>query len=264
MDNIFLLKLILSFVAGSIWVTSGTIVAERYGSKVGGLVAGLPSTILLGLFFIAWTQSTKVAAEATTVVPIVGGVNCLFIVAYILLVRINFWLALSGALAVWFILSFLLVIFKFNDFVFSVTGYIGLLLVSFYFVEKKLQVKSESSRKVRLTLTLMVMRGLISGFIVTIAVVFTRIGGPLLGGVFTMFPAMFLGTLLITYFSHGAGFSSAVMKASIFGAISVVIYGIVARYTFVPLGLWGGTGVSILISFSCAFLTHILLTKKMT
>ena len=202
MENIFLLKLVLSFIVVSVWVTSWTIVAERYGSKVGGLVAGLPSTILLGLFFIAWTQSTKVAAEATTVVPIVGVVNCLFIVAYILLVRINFWLALSGALAVWFMLSFLLVIFKFNNFVFSIVGYICLLLVSFYFVEKKLQVKSESSRKVKLTFTLMVILGLISGFIVTIAVVLTRVGGPLPGGVFTMFPAMFLGTLLITYFSH--------------------------------------------------------------
>ena len=264
MGNIFLLKLILSFIVGSVWVTSGTIIAERYGSKVGGLVAGLPSTILLGLFFIAWTQSTQVAAEATTVVPIVGGINCLFIVAYILLVRINFWLALSGALAVWFALSFLLVIFKFSSFTFSIVGYVCLLLACFYFVEKKLQIKSESSRKAKPTFTLMVMRGLISGFIVTIAVVLTRIGGPILGGVFAMFPAMFLGTLLITYFSHGANFSSAVMKASIFGAISVVIYGVAARYTFIPLGLWGGTGLSILISFSCAFLIHNLLTKKMT
>jgi len=264
MDNVFLLKLILSFIVGSIWVTSGTVIAERYGSKVGGLVAGLPSTILLGLFFIAWTQSTRVAAEATTVVPIVGGINCLFIVAYIILVRINFWLALSGALAVWFVFASVLVVFRFNNFVFSVAGYICLLMVSFYFVEKKLQVRSESSRKVKLTFTLMVMRGIISGFIVTIAVVLTRIGGPLLGGVFTMFPAMFLGTLLITYFSHGAGFSSAVMKASIFGAISVVIYGIAARYAFVPLGLWAGTGVSILISFGFAFIIHNLLTNKMT
>mgnify|MGYP003734528443 CR=1 FL=1 len=264
MDNIFLLKLFLSFIIGSIWVTTGTIIAERYGSKVGGFIAGLPSTILLGLFFIAWTQSTVVAAEATTVVPIVGGINCIFIVTYILLIRFSFWLAISGALSVWFVLSLLLVIFKFNSFSLSVGGYTILLICSYYFVEKILRVKSESRREVKLTFKLMLIRGVISGLIVVLAVFLTKVGGPLLGGIFTMFPAMFLGTLLITYFSHGARFSSAVMKASIFGVISVVIYGIVARYALIPLGIWFGTALSILISFFCAFVIHNLLTRKMS
>jgi hypothetical protein len=55
MDNIFLLKLALSFIVGSLWITMGTVLAERYGTKIGGLVAGLPSTILISFgssFFI--------------------------------------------------------------------------------------------------------------------------------------------------------------------------------------------------------------------
>ncbi len=264
MDGIFVIKLMLSFVVGSVWVTSGTVIAERFGSRIGGFVAGLPSTIVLGLFFIAWTQSANVAADATTVVPIVGGVNCLFIVSYIMLVRINFWLALSGALAVWFALALALIFFRFNDFAVSISTYVLLLFFSFYFVEKKLKIKSEESKKVKLTISLMLIRGILSGLIVTLAVVLARIGGPILGGVFTMFPAMFTGTLLITYFSHGAGFSSAVMKASILGAIGVVIYGVIARYTFVPFGIWIGTGLSILISFGCAFIIHNVFTRKIT
>jgi hypothetical protein len=63
-------------------------------------------------------------------------------------------------------------------------------------------------------------------------------------------------------FSHEASFSAAVMKVSILGAISVVIYGIVVRYTYLPFGLWVGTIISIMISFGSSFFIHRFLTKK--
>lgn len=263
MDKVFFLKLALSFLVGSVWVTTVTLLAERHGSKIGGLVAGLPSTIVLGLFFIAWTQSIAVAVEATTIVPVIGGINCLFLVSYVALVRINFWLALSGSLFMWFILSLAAVMFRVNSFPFALFLYMFLLFVSLYVTEKKMGVRSEPGKKASWSLSLIVIRGFMSGIIVTIAVIMTRIGGPLLGGMFAMFPAMFLGTLLITYFSHGPSFSSAVMKASITGAISVVIYGVAVRYTYHAFGLLTGTAASILISFSSAFFIHRFMKGKL-
>jgi uncharacterized membrane protein (GlpM family) len=262
MDNIFLLKLFLSFIVGSFWITTGTVLAEKHGTKIGGLVAGLPSTILISLFFIAWTQSTRVAVEATTIVPIIGGINCLFIVAYIFLLRINFWLALSGSLLVWLLFSSALVLIKFSSLTLSLIAYICLLIISYYVVERKLQIKSESGKKIRYTSSIMIFRGLFSGFIIALTVVLAKIGGPLLGGMFAMFPAMFIGTLFITYFAHGASFSSAVMKASILGAIGVVIYGVAVRYTYLPFGLWAGTFISIIISYGGAFLVHHFIAGK--
>jgi len=137
-----------------------------------------------------------------------------------------------------------------------------MLFFSYYVVEKRLKIRSESRKNVQFTFALMMIRGLISGFIITLAVFLTRIGGPIIGGIFAMFPAMFLGTLLITYFSHGASFSSAVMKASILGAVSVVVYGIVARYTFIPFGFWAGTCIAIIFSFCFAFFIHLFLARK--
>lgn len=264
MDNIFVIKLVISFIIGSIWVTGSTILAERYGTKIGGIVTGLPSTILFGLFFIAWTQSVQVAVEATDIVPFVGGINSLFLVVYIILVRYNFWLAIGGAIFVWFILSFLLVFFKINDFKTSVIAYILLFSFSYYIVEKKLKIKSEQGKAVSFTFSLLLIRGIISGFIIALTVFLTKISGPLLGGLFTMFPAMFLGTLLITYFSHGPSFSSAVMKSSMIGAISVVIYGITARFVFIPSGMWLGTIISLGVSYISAFLIHKVAMGKIT
>ncbi|MCX8109880.1 MAG: hypothetical protein N3D15_01325, partial [Syntrophorhabdaceae bacterium] len=58
------------------------------------------------------------------------------------------------------------------------------------------------------------------------------------------------------YYCHGPSFSSAVMKSSMIGAISVVIYGITARFVFIPFGMWLGTIISLGVSYLFAFLIH--------
>lgn len=264
MIDIFITKLVLSFLVGGTWVTIATLIADRYGTKLGGLITGLPSTILFSLFFIGWTQSPSVAVEATTIVPIIGAVNALFLVAYIFLVRTNFWLALFGSVLIWTVLSFTLVLLRFSNFALSLIIYIILVLISYFIIEKGIRVKSEIAQKTKNTFGTLIFRGLFSGFIVVLAVVMGKIGGPLLGGMFAVFPAMFLSTLLITYFSHGSLFSSAVMKVALLSAVSVVLYGVLVRYTYIPFGLWWGTLISIIISFSAAYFIHVLVVKRIS
>ncbi len=240
----------------------GTVLAERYGTKVGGVVAGLPATVLISLLFIAWTQSPQVAVDAATMVPAVGGINCLFVVAYIALLRKGFGIALGGAFALWVILSFVLILSGLHDFTSSLFLYLFLLLLSHHIVEKRLSVPSETGRKTVYTFSIILFRAIFSGFIIALAVVMARVGGPLLGGVFAVFPAMFVGTLFITYLTHGPSFSAAVMKASVLGAISVVVYGTVVRITYVPLGIALGTLTSLAVSFVSALVIHRFLATK--
>src|SRR5579862_5879149 len=81
-DSLFLFKLALTFLVGSLWLTGATILAERFGSKIGGVIAGMPSTIVIALFFIGWTQTPLAASQATVVVPLVMGIDGLFIITY--------------------------------------------------------------------------------------------------------------------------------------------------------------------------------------
>lgn len=262
MDSVFILKLVLSFIVGSLWITVGTVLAEKHGTKIGGLIAGLPSTILISLFFIAWTQSTRVAVDATTIVPIVGGINCLFVVTYIYLLRITFWIALGGALCVWALFSLVLVGIGFNSFIVSVISYVCLVAITHTIVERGLKIRSVEGRDLRYTPAIMIFRALLSGSVIVFAVLITKVGGPIIGGMFVMFPAMFVGMIFMTYFSHGPMFSAAVMKSSILGAISVVIYGIMVRYTYIPLGFIGGTTVSIIVSIASSYMIHECLMRK--
>ena len=61
MDNSFLIQLFLSFLVGSFWITTITIISEKMGSKIGGLIGGLPTTTLVALLFIGITQSPQAA-----------------------------------------------------------------------------------------------------------------------------------------------------------------------------------------------------------
>jgi len=264
MVDIFLVKLALSFLVGGAWVAVATLIADKYGTKMGGIIIGLPSTLLVSLFFIGWTQSSAVAVEATTIVPAIGAVNALFLVAYIALVRANFWLALGSSALLWAVGSLGLVLVRFNNFPLSLIIYVVVVIISYFIIEKGIRVRSESARKMTHTVGTLLFRGLLSGAIISLAVVIGKMGGPLLGGMFAMFPAMFLGTLLITHFSHGPSFSSAVMKTALLSAVSVVFYAVLVRYTYIPLGLWWGTLVSVLISFCSAYFIHVLVIKKIS
>ena len=264
MNNIFILKLVLSFLIGGAWVTIATHLADKHGTKVGGIITGLPSTALIALFFIGWTQTPGVAVDATTIIPAIGAVNALFLVVYILLVRINFLLALGSSFLVWSGLSLFLVHVNFNNFFRATTIYVFVAFLSFFLIEKGIKVKSEPGSKLENTPLTLFFRGIFSGAIIVLAVFMGKIGGPLLGGIFAMFPAMFTGTLLITYFSHGSLFSSAMMKVALLSASSVVLYAILVRYTYIPLGLLLGTFVSILVSYFYAFIIHIFFVKKIS
>ncbi|NIM90582.1 MAG: hypothetical protein GTO17_06495 [Candidatus Aminicenantes bacterium] len=264
MDQVFILKLILSFLIGGAWVTTAIHLADKFGTKVGGIITGLPSTALLSLFFIAWTQSPAVSAEATTIIPIIGAVNSLFLLVYISMVRKNFWMALGSSFLVWGGLSLTLVLLDFNAFSLSILIYAVVAFLSFLHIEKGIKVKSKQLSAVKNTLRTLVFRGLFSGGIIVLAVIMGKIGGPLLGGMFAMFPAMFTGTLLITYFSHGSLFSSAMMKVALLSASSVVLYAILVRFTYVRFGLFLGTLISIVVSFTYAFIIHTVLVKRIS
>jgi hypothetical protein len=71
----FILKLVLSFFVGGLWITGGVALAERRGSKAGGLVLGFPSTVLLAIVFIGWTLSPQAAALATST-PFTSSSRC--------------------------------------------------------------------------------------------------------------------------------------------------------------------------------------------
>ena len=267
MGDYFLWKLILSFIVSGVWITVSTILADKLGARFGGLIAGLPSTIVISLFFIGWTQTPLIASQATTPVPMVMGITAVFVVGYILLAKYGFYLSLIIPLAVWFVLSMILVFVKFDNFLYSWIGFIVLLLSSYYILSKK-KVQDEEGqvrRAINYTPLHLLFRGTLSGTIIAFAVIMAKIGGPFIGGVFVAFPAVMLSVIIISYLAQGKSFSCETAKVlMISGSINVVVYATTARYTYLHFGLIYGTLIPFLVGLVSANLVWLFLKKKLS
>lgn len=261
----FLFKLILTFTIGGAWITMATVLAEKYGTKLGGVIAGFPSTAAIALFFIGWTHTPVFASQSTTLIPIICGINALFVVIYLLLSRRNFWLAITVALIFWLIFSLFLIKINFNNFFYSLLGSMILALLAYYILEKKSKIPSEGKKTVKNTVPRLLFRAALGGFIIALAVFLAKVGGPLVGSAFAAFPALFLGTIIVTHFAHGKSFSAAVMKVTVISAtINISIYASSVRYLYPLFGLIVGTGLSFIISLIIGYLIYMFAREKMS
>lgn len=246
MDPAFLVKLVLSFVVGGLWIAMGVSLAERRGSRAGGLVIGFPSTVLIAVFFIGWTQSPAAAVRATSIIPAVFGISCLYLLTAIALIGRGLGTALAAALAVWGGLSALLVALKFDDYWAGVLIYTACFAFAFWRLGRIPPPGADAERVRPSGPLLIAARAVFGGTIVALAVLLAKVGGALIGGVFAIFPAVFTGALVATAVSHGPGFSAALMRSTLVGGISVIVFATAVRLSFGPLGLIRGTVVSIL------------------
>lgn len=265
MDAAFWYKLALSFVVGSLWVTVTTLSAEYFGSKLGGLIGGLPSTVVIALFFIGYTQSPLIAAQATTIMPLAQGLNGLFILSFISLTRWGLRFAIPGALGVWLIQSTILYLANIQDFWISLSGWLLLLVFCYLVLERWWKVASHDSLEITHPPSQLIWRALFGGVVIALAVYMGKQGGALLGGIFGSFPAMFLTTLVITHHSAGAAFSRSVGKSLLIsGLINVPLYEIVVRLLYTSVGLIPGTVMAILFSLGSGYLTFIFMKARLS
>jgi hypothetical protein len=265
MDILFWFKIGLSFLIGGAWVSLSTLAAEKFGSRVGGILAGFPSTAAIALFFIGLTQSAEIASAATTVMPMTHGVNGLFLVIYILLIRRGLFLSLLAALSVWFLNAFILSAIGIRHFELSILVWAFLFLFSFFMTEKVMTIRSTGSIRLKYSARQALLRGLFGGSVIASAVLIGKLGGPTMGGIFAIFPSIFVSTLAVTYLSGGADFSKAVAKSMLFsGLINVTLYAIVVRYLFLHVGLYWGTMIGLVFSMGIGFLTYVIMTKRLS
>jgi len=255
----FYLKLLLSFVIGGAWITLATVVAERLGSKIGGIVAGAPSTVVVALVFIAWTQGTMAVFDASTVMPLALAINCLYVVTFSFLsLRIGWVLSIAGGLLVWFAVQVLLVAWDVNTLV--VTIPLGLLftVLSYVILEYILNIHSQPKIAVRYSAGQILGRALFSGGMIAFAVVMSRVGGSMWGGIFSAFPAVMTSTLVIMCTSVDVPFARAVIKPLVLsGVVNPLVFVLAFRYTILSHSLPVAVVAAYLVALVSVFLTYL-------
>ena len=259
LNTLFFLKVALSFLVGGLFVTVCTVAAERFGSAIGGIIGGFPSTVVVTLFFIGLVESPQVASRATEIVPLIVGFNGLYLVIYAAFARWGFTVGLGMAFLVWGTLSYFAVRVAPIGFAVSLVCYLLLLLLTYFIFQRLLHVTLFAGRNVSFSPVQLSLRALFSGGIIALAVWLSKVSGPTIGGMLAVFPAAFTSTLTIAYKTRGLEFSRALTKPlMISGMINVVVYAVCVRYLYLTYGLGFGTLLAFLVSIVSAYGTYQL------
>ncbi|MGD0331209.1 MAG: hypothetical protein ABSB40_12340 [Nitrososphaeria archaeon] len=265
LEYAFLIRILGAFVVGGGWVAFVARLGDVLGSNRGGMVAGLPSTAAFGFLFIGWNQSAGVAAEATTEFPLIFSFTGVFLLSYAILATYGFWKALVLSLLIWLGGVSLVVASDIQDFGVSLAVSALISLVVFFVFTWRLKLKKRSSSKYSGSSLEVLLRFILGGGIVVLAVVASQMAGPRIGAIPTAFPAVSVPVLYVLHKSQGTEFSRAVtMPLMVTAMLTIIPYSVAVRIFFPVVGIWWGTAASYLVATPFAALSYFVLkpTKR--
>jgi hypothetical protein len=230
------IHVLASFAAGGAWIAVVTLAADRLGSAWGGFLSGLPSTVLVAFLFIGLVQGPEAVVRATDVFPLAYAATGLFLVVFAVFSKRRFWPGLAVALAVWFSLSALILALKPADFMLASAVYAAVFLAGWAALTKGVRLPAVGNTPFRYSPGQIAGRSLFGGSMIALAVLASKAGGPLYGGIFAGFPAVFVSTLVIVNRSRGLSFARAMSTPMLVtGMITIGVFATAARF-FVPAG----------------------------
>jgi len=242
-----LYQAIIPFLLSALIVIIIMFIAEKYGTKTGGIFGTLPSTIVIAFIFIAINKGVDFASQSVAVVPAELGVNLIFLFFFSIFAKKSTIQAFILSIASWTILSSILVIFNLINIYISITIFFISLIFTFTILEKYKKIPSTGNVKVHYTPRKIAFRGILAGIIIAISVMLSNVGA-VISGIFSVFPAILTSTMLIASHEHGPKFASGMAKSMILGISSVMTYATVIHFLYPLYGIVWGTLYAYLIS----------------
>lgn len=266
MDNVFILRLVLSFLIAGTWISLASLASERLGSRVGGLIANLPSNIVVSMLFMALSQGTEYAAAASASVPMGMAIDTLFLLALVMVLPFGLVPAMAAALGTWAVAAFLAIrlplFAPFSESLSaSVALYVAVTLVCFFIADVVLKIRAVPRKPGSFQLRTLIIRAVFAGTVVAGAVAISRFAPPTVTGILATFPAVLSSTMVILARSQGTGFARATGKMLILSSSNIIIYSVCVGLLFPILGPWAGTALSFLAAVAWVAL-FLPLSKK--
>lgn len=232
-----------------------TVIGERWGTRIGGLVGTIPFLLLIALIFIGLSGGPERAGDSATIVIVEMGANITFLSVYLLTLHKGMARAITLSMSVWAVISYLILVS-------GGFGTAGNSLLYFFMLVVNLALLRRigiSSRPMKLKYSAkeLSFRGLLGGTAIGTAVFLSKVGGPVIGGIFAIFPAIFLSTMIIYSLKHDIDVPRAMGKSMTLGSLNVFSYALTASLTFPVWGIWLGT----ISSLSASIITSLLLLR---
>jgi len=247
----------IPFIAAAAAVIIITIIAERYGTKKGGILGTLPSTIMIAYLFIAYNEGISIATKSVAVVPAEMGVNVIFLLLFAVFAYRSMALALAVSFSVWTALSLLLLFLNLENLLASSLVFFAGFLIAMFVLEWKKKTPSIGRVRTCYTTLRILLRGLFAGIVIGVAVLLSNVGA-VLSGILSAFPVIFLSTMIIAMREQGPDFAGGMAKSMIFGSPSVVCYTIAVFFLYPAYGIVIGTLSAFLVSFIVTMILYSL------
>jgi uncharacterized membrane protein (GlpM family) len=235
----FALKVVASLLVGGAYVALITYISEHINPRLAGVLAGLPSTALIGLIFIALTQDQAAALEAVKAMPAGFGFTALLVASYVTLRgRRSITAATTIALCGWVVPMVLLLTFAPR----SLTLYTLVFAVCFGIAAYQLEkVAVEKTRRIPITGQDLVVRAMLAGILIAIAIIFAKLSGAFIGGVIATFPVIVMTSMVMLDYKRDKNLMSATAKTIPYGSFGTVAFLIGFNAWVPPLGMFAGT-----------------------
>lgn len=256
----FLFQAVIPFFLSALIVIIIMFIAERYGTKTGGILGTLPSTIVIAFVFIALNKDVNFASQSAAVVPAELGINIVFLFLFAILAHRSTYIAYAISITVWTLLSALLFIFNMDNIFVSLAIYAVPLVFTFIVLERVKKILSTGSVSIHYTPTKIALRGILAGIVIAIAVLLSNIH-PVLSGIFSVFPAILSSTMIISVREHGPDFAAGMAKSMIIGITSVMTYATAIHFLYPTVDIVYGSILAYAISIIVTLIIFKLRSK---
>ena len=246
-----------------------TVAIERLGGVVGGLLGTLPTTIVpfaLG----AWDGRADAFADTMGAVPAGMLLNALFLGLWrILPERLPPGWSFGARLAAMTMASLLawlaaaLVLVRVLDAVRAgglptlAVGLLTLLTMVSVGILATWRPRPAPRGTRRVGPVTLALRGALAGGAIAVAIALEETGGPLTSGVASVFPAIFVTTMVSLWLSQGEAVPAGAVGPMMLGSASVSGFALLAALTFPVLGPWLGAaaawGLAVVVTTLPAF-----------
>ena len=236
-------------IALSIGMVVGlSLIAERSGPRVAGILAGYPLGIAIALFFIGYEIGPDFAARSAVFTQAGLISNLCLTAGYLLGQRLSGnWGLLAGSVCG--VAAFLLAgsVLQWVPGLLSVQFALTALAIAiFSFAYRRLPEQSVQRRP--MTLAAMLVRGVIAAAIVVLVTALAHVlperwAGLLAGFPFTMYPL-----LVLMHVGYGPGMVTTIIKHYPVGLGSLMVYAAVVALSYAPLGIYRGTALGFLVA----------------
>jgi len=236
--------LILSALFAGLVAIAVTVAIERWGGVVGGILGTLPTTIVPASIGMYLTGGLADLETSLALVPVWMLLNGLFVGAWVVWPRIRGAPSLpemtAVALGAWLVLAATLSWLLADHAKFSV-GLLGLLVMVGLGLAMTWNAPPAPKGTNPVSARVLLLRGTAAATAIGIAVHLSGLGMPLLAGLASVFPAIFLTTMVALWLAQGPQVGAGAAGPMMLGGSSVGAYALLAPICIGGYGIVLGT-----------------------